>query len=100
MDKNFYDMPYWSYTLISKPVSVWKGHAYAVSIDDTKQTMECRGGIEWGYRLPIFSLRPQAIEPRALSKEDWDSDFELFADAIKPWFKKHAFMQRVLPVSR
>lgn len=75
--RDFYDAPIWEYTLFKKPLSFWKGHAYAVKIDENKRIIECMGGVEWGFKLSFWRLRPQCLEPRALTETDWEKDRQL-----------------------
>jgi hypothetical protein len=74
LDKNFYDAPHWRYSLFQKPVSFWKGHAWAVIVNNKVKKIKCIGGIEWGFELPFFSLYPKMIIPNALSRKNWDND--------------------------
>ena len=75
---DFYDAPCWRYNLFSKPLTYWKGHAYAVQIDENKKVVEIYGGIEWGFTLTRFSFYPSCITPRKLTKEEQDFDFAFF----------------------
>ena len=67
LEQDFYDAPFWKYTFFSKPLSFWKGHAYAVLVDYHHKTIKYVGGIEWGYRLSYFHLYPQIITPTNLN---------------------------------
>ncbi|MCX5924536.1 MAG: hypothetical protein NTZ68_03880 [Candidatus Dependentiae bacterium] len=80
--KDFADNPQWNYSLFSKPLSFWIGHAYAVQIDHEKKTIECVGGISWGFRLPWWSLRPVMILPTALTEKDWHTDWKVFQQSL------------------
>ena len=75
LEQDFYDAPQWGYTLFRKEISFWKGHAYAVIVDHQHKTIKCIGGIEWGYKLPYFSIRPESIVPSALTLWDWQKDW-------------------------
>lgn len=73
-DQDFYDSPIWEYTLLVKPVTYWRGHVYAIKIDDNTKSIKVLGGIEWGYKLSYFYIRPQMILPSALNIENWEND--------------------------
>ncbi len=81
-DQDFYDAPLWTYTLFNKPVSFWKGHAYAIQVDHENKTIQCLGGIEWGFTLSTFKLRPSCITPRALHHEEWKADWNFFQKSL------------------
>lgn len=83
LEQDFYDAPHWSYTLFSKPLSYWKGHAYAVKVDHRDKTIKCIGGVEWGFRLSYFHLRPQAITPSKLDINKWEKDWEILRNELK-----------------
>jgi hypothetical protein len=68
----FYDAPLWTYSLFNKPLNFWKGHAFAVKVDHQKKSIHCMGGIEWGFKLSHFRLRPKATTPQLLNKNDWE----------------------------
>jgi hypothetical protein len=80
---DFYDSPHWNYKLFQKPLSFWKGHAYAVRVDDDQKTVHCVGGIEWGFELPYWSLRPHCLTPRALTRDHWTKDWILLENAFQ-----------------
>ena len=85
-DKDFYDAPSWTYSFLDKPLAFWRGHAYAVKVDHEKKTIECLGGIEWGYDLKYNKLRPVALMPRPLNQSDWDKDLTFFSKNL-PHYK-------------
>jgi hypothetical protein len=78
LEQNFYDAPFWWYTLFSRPISFWKGHAYAVQVDHQHKTIKVVGGVEWGYKLSYFHLYPKIIEPTSLNQEAWEQDWQIF----------------------
>lgn len=84
--QDFSDNPLWYYSLFSKPLSFWIGHAYAVQVDHQNKTIECVGGISWGFRLAWWSLRPVMILPLALTQNDWCVDWKIFQEAL-PGYK-------------
>ena len=86
VEADFADNPCWHYSLFSKPLSFWVGHAYAVQVDHEKKTITCVGGISWGFRLPWWSLRPVMILPSALIESDWQTDWKLF-EATLPGYE-------------
>ena len=77
-DQDFFDAPFWTYNVLSKSISYWIGHAYAVIIDDEVKTIQCIGGIGWGYRIPWYWPYPRMIQPYALNLENWIEDKEIF----------------------
>ena len=86
LDKDFYDSPLWSYTFFKKPITFWHGHAYAVNVDHEKKTIECLGGIKWGFELKYTKLRPVALLSQSLSQSDWNKDSVVFAKKL-PGYK-------------
>ena len=81
--QDFYDAPHWRYTLHTKPLSFWEGHAYAVQIDNESKTIRCVGGIGWGFRLTYTALRPQMIVPYPLTVDDWQRDWLVLSKALE-----------------
>jgi len=81
LQQDFYDAPCWSYTLFSKPLSFWIGHAYAVRVDHENKTIRCIGGVEWGFKFSYLPVHPQMIFPRALALQDWQEDWPVFKTA-------------------
>lgn len=67
----FSDAPLWTYGLFSRPLSFWKGHAFALRVDLQNKTIKCLGGVEWGFRLHWTKLRPVAIIPKLLADQAW-----------------------------
>lgn len=82
LEQDFYDAPYWPYTFFKKPLTMWKGHAYAIQIDQRKRTIQCIGGIKWGFNLDTYSLYPESIIPSGLTTRDWEKDAFLFKEAL------------------
>lgn len=78
LGQEFYDAPLWRYSLFSKPLSYWKGHAWAVEVDHENKTIKPIGGISWGYNLSYFKIRPTCIIPSALNGDDWVNDWQVF----------------------
>lgn len=79
-DQDFYDAPCWNSTFLHKPLSTWHGHVYPVMIDDEKGTFQLqRGGVLWGFEIPVFGMGPRAIVPRALSDEQIAHDMAYLA---------------------
>lgn len=81
-EHDFYDAPLWTYSLFTKPLRFWKGHAFAVEVDHQKKSIKCLGGIEWGFELSHFRLRPKAIYPQLLNKQDWENVWQLFQEKL------------------
>ncbi|NDB83082.1 MAG: hypothetical protein EB127_10145 [Alphaproteobacteria bacterium] len=81
-EQDFYDAPLWTYSLFNKPLSVWKGHAFAVQVDHQKKSIHCLGGVEWGFELSQFKLRPKAINPKTLNNLDWDKAWQLLQEKL------------------
>ena len=81
-EQDFYDTPCWTYTLFEKPLSFWRGNAYAVRVDREAKTIECVGGISWGFELSSWRILPQCTIPCALTQQDWEKDWELFQTAL------------------
>jgi len=84
--QSFSDAPIITYGLMYKPWSSWVGHVYAVQVDEENKTIQCVGGISWGYQLPWWSLRPVMILPSALTENDWQTDWNVFETAL-PGYK-------------
>ncbi|MBP6892564.1 hypothetical protein KBB68_03215 [Candidatus Babeliales bacterium] len=82
VDTDFVDNPCWSYSVFSKPLSFWIGHAYAVQVDHKKKTIECVGGISWGFKLSWWNLNPIMILPFALTQSMWQQDWKFFQKAL------------------
>jgi len=81
-EQDFYDAPLWTYSLFNKPLSFWKGHAFAVKVDHQKKSIHCIGGLEWGFELSDFRLRPKAIAPRLLNKETWEKAWQILQEKL------------------
>ena len=86
-EQDFYDAPLWTYSLFSKPLSFWKGHAFAVQVDHQKKSIICFAGIEWGFELSQFRLRPKAINPQLLNKQDWVKAWQILQEKL-PGFEQ------------
>lgn len=82
LENDFYDAPHWSFSRMQRPLSYWKGHAYAVTIDQKTGRISYIGGIEWGFLLHRLSLMPKALRPRLLTKEDWKSDWTIMQTPV------------------
>jgi hypothetical protein len=78
LGQEFYDAPLWRYSLLSKPLSYWKGHAWAVEVDHENKTIKPIGGISWGFNLLHFKIRPTWITPSTLNQDDWLNDWQIF----------------------
>jgi hypothetical protein len=76
-EQDFYDAPLWTYSVFNKPIHCWKGHAFAVTVNHDKKTIHCVGGIQWGFELSWFKLRPVAIHPSCLSQQDWEKAWQM-----------------------
>lgn len=85
LEQDFYDAPLWRYSLLSKPLSYWKGHAYAVMIGPDKKTIKFIGGVSWGFELSYLHIYPQKIFPDSLTFDDWKRDFLLFEEKLKTY---------------
>ncbi len=81
-EQDFYDAPCWTYTIFQKPLSFWRAHAYAVQIDCEAKTIECVGGISWGFELLEWLILPKCTVPSALTKQDWEKDWDVFKTAL------------------
>lgn len=79
---DFYDTPQWGYSLFFKPITFWRAHAYAIQVDHESKTIQCLGGIFWGYSLSYFHLKPCAYKPAALSLQDFMQDWQLLAKEL------------------
>jgi len=82
LGKDFFDAPIWKYHFFSKPLSYWKGHAYAVLIDRAKKTIVFLGGIEWGFSLSNISIFPSMIRPVALTDQDLQEDWDFLENQL------------------
>ncbi|MEZ5315063.1 MAG: hypothetical protein R3E91_02475 [Chlamydiales bacterium] len=78
LGQEFYDAPLWRYSLFSKPLSYWKGHAWAVEVDHENKTIKPVGGVSWGFNLSYFQIRLICITPSALNEDDWVNDWQIF----------------------
>lgn len=74
---SFYDAPLWTYSPVNKPISFWKGQVFAVDVDPEAKVIRCLGGMEWGFELSFFRLRPIAIKPRVVDAVAWGQAWEL-----------------------
>lgn len=81
-EQDFYDAPLWTYSLFNKPLRFWKGHAFAIKVDHQKKSIDCIGGIEWGFELSYFRLRPKATAPRLLNKEHWAKAWQILQEKL------------------
>ena len=81
-EQDFYDAPLWTYSLLNKPLHFWKGHAFAVKVDHQKKSIHCIGGIEWGFELSNFRLRPKSIHPQLLNKESWEKTWHILQEKL------------------
>ncbi len=81
-EQDFYDAPLWRYYLFSKPLSFWKGHAFAAQVNHQKKSIHCIGGIEWGFALSDFRLRPKTADPRLLNKEHWEKAWQILQEKL------------------
>lgn len=81
-EQDFHDEPLWTYSLFDKPLSFWKGHAFAVKVDHQKKSIDCIGGIEWGFELSYFRLRPKSIHPQLLNKETWEKAWQILQEKL------------------
>jgi len=62
------------------------GHAYAVQVSNANKTIECVGGVSWGFRWPWWwSLQPVMIRPAALTSTDWQTDWLIFEKALREY---------------
>ncbi len=86
-EQYFLDAPLWTYSLFSKPLSLWKGHAFAVKVDHENKAITCIGGIEWGFLLSPTRLRPKAINPKLLDEQAWKKAWQLLQEAL-PGYKQ------------
>lgn len=83
LDQDFFANSATSYGLFDKRISPWIGHAYALQVNDINKTIECIGGISWGFKLPWWSLRPIMILPSALTEQDWETDWLTIEKALR-----------------
>lgn len=80
--KDFCDAPLWTYGLFWRPLNFWKGHAFAVEVDDQNKTINCLGGVEWGFQLHWTKLRPVVIIPKLLVEEAWSKACGLISEKL------------------
>lgn len=86
----FYDAPLWHYSLFNKPLSVWKGHAFAINIDHQKKSINCLGGVEWGFELSYFRLRPKTTTPRLLDEQSWEKAWKILQEKLPQYSQTYA----------
>ena len=86
-EQDFFDAPLWTYSLLSKPFNVWKGHAFAVKVDHKNKAIICIGGIEWGFELSFIRLRPKAIHPQLLDENAWGQAWQVLQNTL-PGYKQ------------
>ncbi len=77
-EQDYYDAPLWEYSIISKPLSFWKAHTYAIKLDRKNQIIEFVKGVEWGFTFTKFALHPKFTKPRILKQSDWQQDLQIF----------------------
>jgi hypothetical protein len=82
LEGDFFDAPLWKYRFFSKPLSYWKGHAYAVFVDPVKKTIVFIGGIEWGFCLSKMSILPSMIHPVSLTHKDLQQDWNFLENQL------------------
>ena len=87
--QDFYDAPIWRYNLLDKPLSFWRANAFAAKIDAENKTVSCVCGVEWGFELSFFKLRPKAIYPKLLGKKDWDAAWEILKEKLPGYQQKY-----------
>lgn len=78
----FYDAPLWTYSLLSKPLSFWRGYAFAVKADHKKKSINCIGGIKWGFELSNFKLRPKTLRPKLLKQNEWGQAWQMLQEKL------------------
>jgi hypothetical protein len=81
-EKDFYDAPLWTYTLLKKPLTFWKAHAFPVQVDKFNKTIKCQGGIQWGFKLYLSQLRPVALKPTLLDETAWNQAWDLIKEKL------------------
>jgi hypothetical protein len=47
-----------------------------------KKSIHCIGGIEWGFELSDFRLRPKTTDPRLLNKEHWEKAWQILQEKL------------------
>ena len=82
LEGDFFDAPLWKYRFFSKPLSYWKGHAYAVLIDRDRKTIVFLGGVEWGFGLSKISIFPSMIRPVSLTHQDLQQDLDFLENQL------------------
>ncbi len=83
--KDFYDIPVWNYSIFFKPLSFWNAHAWAIVLDKNKKTVQCLGGISWGFELSFWRLWPCMILPKPLNISDWIQDWNVFKKELSEY---------------
>lgn len=91
-EQDFYDSPLWAYSLFNKPLRFWKGHAFAVKVDHQKKSIHCIGGIEWGFELPDFRLRPKSIHLQLLNKQTWEKAWQVLQEKLPGYSQTYGSM--------
>jgi hypothetical protein len=46
------------------------------------KSINCIGGIEWGFELFDFRLRPKATAPQLLNKEHWEKAWQILQEKL------------------
>ena len=75
-ETDFYDAPLWAFSLWSRPLTYWHGHAYPIQYNQHKKTIHLKDGISWGFTLPLFGLSPNALSPRLLTEDEKNTDLK------------------------
>jgi hypothetical protein len=46
------------------------------------KSFKCLGGVERGFTLSFFKIRPHCLTPRALHQEEWNKDEIFFQKSL------------------
>jgi hypothetical protein len=83
----FYDAPLWTYSVEYRPLSFWRGHAFAVNVNHHTKSIDCLGGIAWGFELSACNFSPRATKPQILLESDWIEAWQILQEGI-PEYKQ------------
>ena len=84
-NQDFYDAPFWNYSLMRKPLTFWNAHVYAVMVDDATGIITPTGGIQWGFTFSYFRIMPKMIVPSALNPLNWEQDWTVFQSTLNTY---------------
>lgn len=77
-----YDASLWTYPIFLKNQCFGKGYVFAVKIHHKNKTIECLGGIEWGFELHLINLFPTLFEPKLLNNTNLENIWNFIKNTL------------------